>query len=41
MVYQQRALPLAWIAVKSHKGHLAEDMHIALLEQSRTMPSTG
>ena len=30
MFYQQRALPVAWIAVK---GHLAEDMHIALLEQ--------
>jgi len=33
VVYKKRALPVAWIVVKGNKGHLAEDMHIALLEQ--------
>ena len=29
-MYKKRALPVAWMVVK---GHVAEDMHIALLEQ--------
>lgn len=33
VVYKKRALPVAWIVVKGNKGHLAEDRHIALLEQ--------
>lgn len=33
VVYQQRALPLAWIVVQGRKGHFPEDSHVALVEQ--------
>jgi hypothetical protein len=33
VVYQQRALPIAWLVVKGRKGHFPEDTHLALLEQ--------
>ena len=33
VVYKKRALPVAWMVVQGNKGHVAEDMHIALLEQ--------
>lgn len=33
LVYQQRALPIAWIVIKGSKGHFPEDSHLTLLEQ--------
>jgi Transposase DDE domain len=33
VVYQGRALPLAWQVRKGKKGHFPEDLHIALVEQ--------
>lgn len=33
VVYGRRALPLGWIVVQGGKGHLAEESHLALLEQ--------
>lgn len=35
VVYQKRALPLAWLVVKGRKGHFPETSHLALLEQVR------
>ncbi len=33
VVYQHRALPLAWIVIQGRKGHFPEASHVALLEQ--------
>jgi hypothetical protein len=33
VVYRGRALPVGWLVVEGGKGHLAEDCHIALVEQ--------
>jgi len=33
VIYQKRALPIAWIAVKGSKGHFPEETHIQLLKQ--------
>jgi len=33
VLYQRRALPITWLVVKAHKGHLPEALHCALLEQ--------
>jgi len=33
VVYKGRALPLAWLVRQGQKGHLPEDVHIALVEQ--------
>jgi hypothetical protein len=33
VIYQKRALPLAWLVVKGRKGHFPETSHLALLEQ--------
>ncbi|MFA5872862.1 MAG: hypothetical protein WC832_02750 [Anaerolineales bacterium] len=33
LIYQKRALPVVWLVVKGHKGHLPEDVHMALLAQ--------
>ena len=33
VVYKGRALPLAWLVRQGKKGHFAEDLHIALVEQ--------
>ncbi len=33
VVYQKRALPLAWLVVTGRKGHFPETSHLALLEQ--------
>lgn len=32
VVYQGRALPIAWVVYKGNKGHLPEGTHVALLE---------
>jgi len=37
VVYQKRALPLAWLVVKGRKGHFPETSHLALLEQVHTL----
>jgi hypothetical protein len=37
VVYQKRALPLAWLVVKGRKGHFPETSHLALLEQVHAM----
>jgi hypothetical protein len=31
VVYRGRAIPLLWSVVKGKKGHLAEDVHCALV----------
>jgi hypothetical protein len=33
VVYRGRALPVGWLVVAGGKGHLAEDCHVALVEQ--------
>jgi hypothetical protein len=33
VVYRQRALPVGWLVVTGGKGHLAEECHVALVEQ--------
>jgi len=37
VVYQKRALPIAWIVVKRSQGHFPEASHVALLEQVRRL----
>ena len=42
VVYQGRALPLAWVVVKGEKGHFPQATHCALLEQIQPLiPSTA
>jgi hypothetical protein len=41
VVYQRRALPIAWLVVRGRKGHFPEDTHIALLEQVRPLIPPG
>ena len=33
LIYQKRALPVVWLVVKGRKGHLPEEVHLALLAQ--------
>lgn len=33
LIYQKRSLPVVWLVVKGRKGHLPEEVHMALLEQ--------
>ena len=33
VVYQHRALPIAWIVIQGRKGHFPEDTHLALVKQ--------
>lgn len=37
VVYQKRALPLAWLVVPGRKGHFRETCHLALLAQVHAM----
>lgn len=37
VIYDGRALPLAWIVVKGSKGHFPEEAHIELLKQVHTI----
>jgi hypothetical protein len=37
VIYQKRALPVAWLVVSGSKGHLAEEIHLKLLEQLKTI----
>jgi hypothetical protein len=41
VVYQQRAIPLAWIVVKGKKGHLPQALHCALIRQLQTLLSSS
>src|SRR5215468_236657 len=41
VVYQGRALPLAWRVRHAPKGHVAEDLHIAVVELMREMIPEG
>jgi hypothetical protein len=41
VIYNKRALPVAWIVVKGNKGHLAEETHVQLLEQVYHMVPEG
>jgi hypothetical protein len=41
VVYQKRALPLAWIVVTGRKGHFPEESHILLLEQVHALVPAG
>lgn len=37
VIYKKRALPLVWLVVQQQKGHLAEDLHIRLVQQVNTL----
>jgi hypothetical protein len=37
LVYQGRALPIAWLVVTGRKGHFAADTHVQLVQQVQTM----
>ena len=41
VVYKGRALPLCWMVRQGKKGHCAEDLHIALVEQVQEMVPPG
>ena len=41
VLYQGRALPLAWVVVKGRKGHFPEDAHVALLGQVHSLIPSG
>lgn len=42
VIYQQRAIPLAWLVVKGKKGHLPQQLHCALIGQLQSLlPSTA
>lgn len=41
VLYGKRALPLAWLVVKSKKGHLSEAKHCELLEKVRPLIPAG
>jgi hypothetical protein len=41
VVYGRRALPLGWLVVKGGKGHLAEESHMALVEQVAELVPPG
>jgi len=33
VIYEKRALPIAWIVIEGNKGHFPEDAHVLLLER--------
>jgi len=37
LIYRKRALPIAWLTVRGKKGHLAEAVHIKLLQQVQAL----
>jgi len=41
LIYQKRALPIAWIVVEGSKGHLSEKIHLKLLEQLQSILPSG
>jgi hypothetical protein len=41
VIYRKRALPLAWMVVKGHKGHFPEQAHVELLKQVHALVPEG
>jgi hypothetical protein len=41
VIYQKRALPIAWIVIKGSKGHFPEETHIELLKQAYPIIPAG
>src|ERR687886_2521078 len=41
VVYQGRALPIAWVVVRGKKGHFPQATHCALLEQLASLIPSG
>jgi len=41
VIYEKRALPLAWIVVQGSKGHFPEETHVQLVEQVQQMVPEG
>jgi len=41
VVYQRRALPIAWIVIRGRKGHFPEDTHLALVKQVQAWVPEG
>ena len=41
VVYEERALPIAWIVVKGGKGYFPEAAHVQLLAEVHTMAPLG
>jgi hypothetical protein len=41
LIYQKRALPIAWMVVEGSKGHLPEATHLKLLGQLKTLLPTA
>ncbi len=41
VLYGKRALPVIWIVVKGRKGHLAEELHMELLQQLHAIVPEG
>lgn len=41
VIYQKRALPVAWIIIQGNKGHFAEEIHVQLIEQVREIVPRG
>lgn len=41
LIYQKRALPIAWIVVKGSKGHFPEEAHVQLVEQVHQIVPEG
>jgi len=37
LLYQGRALPIAWVVVEGKKGHFPEDTHVALIQQVQAL----
>ncbi len=40
LIYNNRAIPIAWITVKGSKGHLPEDVHLELLNKMKPLIPT-
>ncbi len=40
LIYNNRAIPIAWITVKGSKGHLPEDVHLELLNKIKPLIPT-
>ena len=41
VVYQRRALPIAWMVVRGRKGHFPEDAHLDLVKQAQAWVPEG
>jgi hypothetical protein len=41
VIYNKRALPIAWIVVKGNKGHFPEEIHVQLVEQVHQIVPEG